>query len=59
MVERMVDSSFRRSDELYARLEPLLPKFRKSKKGGHPRTPWRAVLDGVFYVLQTGRAIAR
>jgi putative transposase len=54
MVERIVDRSFRMSDELFARIEPLLPKFRKSKKGGRPRMSWRAVLDGVFYVLRTG-----
>ena len=54
MVERMVDRSFRMSDELYARIEPLLPRFRKSKKGGRPRMSWRSVLDGVFYVLRTG-----
>lgn len=54
MVERIVDASFRMSDELFARIEPLLPKYRKSKKGGRPRTSWRAVLNGIFYVLRTG-----
>lgn len=54
MVERIVDPSFRMSDELFTRIEPLLPKFRKSKKGGRPRTSWRAVPDGIFYVLRTG-----
>lgn len=54
MVERAVDPQFRMSDELFARIEPLLPKFRPSRKGGRPRTPWRPVLDGIFYVLRTG-----
>lgn len=54
MVDRVIDSGFRIPDELFARMEPLLPKFRKSKKGGRPRLSWRSVLDGIFYVLRTG-----
>jgi transposase len=54
MVERTVSPEFRMSDEFFARIEPLLPKFRKSKKGGRPRLGWRQVIDGIFYVLRTG-----
>jgi transposase len=54
MVERVVAPEFRMSDEFFARIEPLLPKFRQSKKGGRPRLEWRRVLDGIFYVLRTG-----
>jgi transposase len=32
----------------------LLPKRRKLKMGGRPPLPWRAVIDGIFYVLRTG-----
>lgn len=53
MVERILHRSFWMSDELFARIDPLLPTFRKSKKGGRPRMSWRAVLDGIFYVLRT------
>lgn len=54
MVERVVSSEFRVSDEFFARIEPLLPKFKKSRKGGRPRLEWRPVIDGIFYVLRTG-----
>jgi transposase len=33
---------------------PLLPKYRKSRKGGRPRLPLRQIADGIFYVLRTG-----
>jgi len=54
MVERRGDSAFRISGELFARLEPMLPKCRGSKKGGGPRTSWRSILAGGFYVLRSG-----
>lgn len=49
-----VHASFRIPDALWARIEPLLPKVRRSPKGGRPRLPYRRVLDGIFYVLRTG-----
>lgn len=54
MVERTVAPEFRMSDEFFARIEPLLPRFRRSKKGGRPRLEWRRVIDGIFFVLRTG-----
>ena len=42
------------SDELWAVVEPLLPKQRRSRKGGRPPVPSRAVLTGIRFVLQTG-----
>lgn len=51
---RTVAANFRMPEEMWNRLEGLLPKFRKSKKGGRPRLDWRQVLDGIFYVLRTG-----
>lgn len=51
---RSVAANFRMPEEMWNRLEELLPKFRKSKKGGRPRLDWRQVLDGIFYVLRTG-----
>lgn len=41
-------------DELWDRIEPLLPKYRASKQGGRPRADQRQVLDGILYVLRTG-----
>lgn len=54
MVDRIIDNKFRIPDELFSRMEPLLPKFKKGKKGGRPRLAWRNVMDGIFYVLRTG-----
>jgi transposase len=52
--EEVVDDGWRIPDELWVRLEPLLPKRRRSRKGGRPRLDYRQVLDGIFYVLRTG-----
>lgn len=43
------------SSELWAALEPLIPVFIPSPKGGRRRTvDERAALNGILYVLQTG-----
>jgi transposase len=42
------------TDELWAILEPLLPKQRRHRKGGRPPVPNRAALTGILFVLQTG-----
>ena len=41
-------------DALWERLEPLLPKYKRSSKGGKPRLILRKVANGIFYVLVTG-----
>ena len=41
-------------DELWQRMQPLLPRYRKSRKGGRPRVDLRIVANGIFYVLRTG-----
>ncbi len=46
--------SWRVPDELWKRVEPLLPKYRRSKRGGRPRADPRRVLDGILYILRTG-----
>jgi transposase len=51
--ETVVDT-FRIPDALWERMEPLLPRVRRSRKGGRPPLPQRQVLDGIFYVLRTG-----
>src|SRR5436190_12845323 len=51
--EKVVDD-FRIPDALWERIEPLLPRVRRSRKGGRPPLPYRRVLDGIFYVLRTG-----
>lgn len=54
MERKKVPTGFRMPDELWERVEPLLPRRRKSRKGGRPPLPYRQVLDGIFYVLRTG-----
>ena len=42
------------TDELWARIEPLLPKRPPRPRGGRPPLPDRAVLTGILFVLKTG-----
>ena len=42
------------TDDLWALVEPLLPKHEPSPKGGHPRVPDRVCLTGILFVLKTG-----
>ena len=41
-------------EKLWQRMEPLLPRYPKSRQGGRPRADLRAVADGIFYLLRTG-----
>ncbi len=42
------------TDELWAVVEPLLPKEPPKPKGGRPRIDDRATLSGILFVLKTG-----
>ena len=42
------------TDELWAVVEPLLPKEPPKPKGGRPRVDDRAALAGILFVLKTG-----
>ena len=46
--------AWRLPDELWQRMQPLLPKYTPSPKGGQPRLPLRQVANGIFYILRTG-----
>ena len=39
---------------LWERLEPLLPVFTASPKGGRPRVDDERALNGLLFVLQSG-----
>jgi transposase len=41
-------------DALWAIIEPLLPKYTPSPKGGRPRLDDRKALTGILFVLKTG-----
>jgi transposase len=48
MGRRLVD------DELWAIVEPLLPRRHAHPRGGRPAAPDRAALAGIVFVLRTG-----
>jgi len=41
-------------DELWIRMEALLPRYPKRTKVGRPRADLRKIASGIFYVLRTG-----
>lgn len=41
-------------DDLWTRIEPLLPEEPPKPKGGRPRVPDRACLTGIIFVLKSG-----
>jgi transposase len=41
-------------DELWAKIQPLLPPEKVPGTPGRPAVPFRKVLDGILYVLRTG-----
>ncbi len=49
------DDGWRLPDELWAKMEPLLPPRPRHPLGCHnPRVPDRAAMDAIFFVLRTG-----
>jgi len=54
MADKPVDDGWRIPDELWSRIEPLLPHKEPSPKGGRPRMPDRQAMDAIYYVLRTG-----
>lgn len=49
-------NQYRVSDELWKKIEPLLPKHKNTHRfgGGRPRVPDRQAMDGILFVLRTG-----
>ena len=46
--------SWRIPDGLWKCMSSLLPKYRRSPKGGRPRNDLRQIANGIYYVLRTG-----
>ena len=42
------------TDAQWAKMEPHLPRMRRSAQGGRPRISHRAVVEGILWVLKTG-----
>jgi transposase len=53
---RTMAGVFRIPDEMWERIEPLVPPPEKTHRfgGGRPRVPDRQIMDGIFFVLRTG-----
>ena len=49
-----VGSAYQLADELWKRIEPLLPPPKPKKKAGRPRMDDRKAMTALFYVLRTG-----
>ncbi len=47
-------SSWLMSDAFWRHIQPLLPKYTCSPRGGRPRVNLRKVMNGIYYVLRTG-----
>jgi RNA polymerase sigma factor (TIGR02999 family) len=46
--------NYRMSDEMWQRMQPLLPAYETSPQGGRPRANLRSVADAIFYRMRTG-----
>lgn len=55
-VKRVKKNQYAVSDELWAKIEPLLPKHPNTHRfgGGRPRVPDRQAMDAILFVLRTG-----
>jgi transposase len=49
-----VATEYQISDELWERIEPLLPSPKPKKKSGRPRMDDRKAITAIFYVHRTG-----
>jgi transposase len=49
-----VEAGYCIPDELWERIEPLLPKAKAKPLGGRPKLDDRQVMTAIFYVLRTG-----
>ena len=49
-----VDPKFQIPDELWERIQALLPPPKAKKKPGRPRMDDRKAMTAIFYVLRTG-----
>ena len=54
MADKDVNGSYRIPDELWERIEPLLPLELPRPSGGRPRMDDRRAMEAIFYVFRTG-----
>ena len=54
MERELILNSWTLPDDLWDRIEPLLPEYPLFAEGGRPRIDRRQVMNGIFYVMRTG-----
>ncbi len=42
------------TDQVWSRIEPFIPKHKRSRKGGRPPSPDRDCFEGIVWILRTG-----
>ncbi len=52
--KRHLRTIWRIPDDLWSRIQPLLPPEKPPGTNGRPVVPFRTVMDGILYVLRTG-----
>ena len=52
--KRKVRRSWHLPEALWLRMQPLLPRYKASPRGGRPRADLKQVARGIFYILRTG-----
>jgi len=50
----MAKERWKLSQEQWEKIEPLLPKIKKSRRGGRPWADNRKVFEGILWILRTG-----
>jgi transposase len=50
----MAKQRWKLTDSQWGKIEPLLPKPKKSKRGGRPWADNRKVFEGILWILRTG-----
>jgi transposase len=50
----MAKERWKLTDAQWQKIEPLLPKLKKSKRGGRPWADNRKVFEGILWILRTG-----
>ncbi len=53
-MQRRLRTIWRVPDDLWSRIQPLLPPEKPPGTNGRPVVPFRTVMDGILYVLRTG-----
>src|SRR5659263_270932 len=54
MTTRKIGRDYEIYDELWKKIEPLIPPPKPKKKAGRPRKDDRKMMTAIFYILRTG-----